>query len=121
MQSWRTDLVLLLGATLFVLLAFILMARSEGNYPPGALHSWFDKLASGKGLCCSFADGVALADPDWGTDRGHYWVEVDGQLLNVDDEAVVTEPNKYGPAVVWPYKAADGLVHIRCFLPGSGA
>jgi hypothetical protein len=26
------------------------------------LNSWFDHLASGKGLCCSFADGTALSD-----------------------------------------------------------
>ncbi len=41
--------------------AFLLVG---GNYPSGALHSWFDKLGSQKGLCCSFADGRTVADPD---------------------------------------------------------
>jgi hypothetical protein len=34
---------------------------------------------------------------------------------------LVTEPNKYGPAVVWPYMDANGATQIRCFLPGAGA
>jgi hypothetical protein len=34
---------------------------------------------------------------------------------------VVTEPNRFGPAVVWPYQDVDGTTQIRCFLPGAGA
>jgi hypothetical protein len=44
-----------------------------------------------------------------------------GEWINVPNSAVVTEPNRYGPAVVWPYMDTDGNIHIRCFLPGSGA
>jgi len=29
------------------------------------LHDWFNNLASAEGLCCSIADGEAVADPDW--------------------------------------------------------
>jgi hypothetical protein len=29
------------------------------------LNGWFNKLASGGGLCCSLTDGVTVADPDW--------------------------------------------------------
>ena len=35
--------------------------------------------------------------------------------------AFVTEPNRYGPAVVWPYMDSNGTIYIRCFLPGAGA
>ena len=87
-----------------------------------ALHAWFDKLASGKGLCCSFADGVAVEDVDWDTGGagGRYRVRLDGRWIEVPDAALVTEPNKFGRAVVWPYQDSSGSTQIRCFLPGAG-
>jgi hypothetical protein len=102
------------------------LARWVGPTDP-ALHEWFERLASGKGLCCSFADGVVIEDVDWGTEaiRGVegkssivYWVVVDGQRLVVPPEAVVTEPNRYGPAVVWPERDSSGRLTVRCFMPG---
>ena len=96
-------------------------ARDDGRYANGPLKAWFDQLASGKGLCCSFADGVSVENVDWDTQNGRYRVRIQGQWLVVPDTAVVTEPNKYGPAVVWPYQDANGATQIRCFLPGAGA
>jgi hypothetical protein len=52
---------------------------------------------------------------------GHYRVRLHGEWIVVPDNAVVTEPNKFGPAVVWPYMGTDGQTQIRCFLPGAGA
>ena len=86
-----------------------------------ASNEWFDQLASKKGLCCSFADGVSVEDVDWDSQDGRYRVRVGGQWIVVPDSAVVTEPNRFGPAVVWPYQDADGITQIRCFLPGAGA
>jgi hypothetical protein len=94
-------------------------ARDDGRYANEPLHAWFDQLASGKGLCCSFADGVSIADVDWDTFEGHYRVRLEGVWITVAPDAVVTEPNKYGPAVVWPYKDAGGATQIRCFMPGA--
>jgi len=108
----------LAAAALMFAFAF---AHAEGNYPDSRLHAWFDKLASQKGLCCSFADGRSLADPDWGTHDDHYWVIVDGVRYAVPQDAVITEPNRFGQAVVWPYTDAQGQTLIRCFLPGGGA
>ena len=98
-------------------------ARDDGRYAKmdPNMHAWFDRLASGKGLCCSFADGFSIADVDWDTKDGRFRVRVDGQWIDVPDTAVVTEPNRFGPAVVWPYRDADGTTQIRCFLPGAGA
>jgi hypothetical protein len=96
-------------------------AHDDGQYANSALKTWFDKLASGKGLCCSFADGVSVQDVDWDTQGGTYRVRVDGQWVVVPDAAVVSEPNKFGPAVVWPYRDFQGATQIRCFLPGTGA
>ncbi len=96
-------------------------ARDDGRYANSPLKSWFDQLQSGKGLCCSFADGASVEDVDWDMQDGHYRVRLGGQWLGVPDAAVVTEPNRFGAAVVWPYMDADGVTQIRCFLPGAGA
>ena len=102
----------------------------DDKYKNAPLHSWFDSLKSGKGLCCSFADGMSIADVDWDTasvasadghNEIHYRVRIDGHWIVVPPDAVVTVPNKYGPAVVWPYQGSDGTTQVRCFMPGSGA
>jgi hypothetical protein len=41
------------------------------------LHQWFNSLASDRGLCCSFADGVKVEDVDWdSTAEGKYRVRL---------------------------------------------
>jgi hypothetical protein len=119
----------LVGAVLVLGILVVLMAISwahDGGQYAGMspqLHAWFDKLASGKGLCCSFADGVSIANVDWDTsgDHGGYRVRLGGAWIAVPDDAVVSQPNKFGPAVVWPYQDGTGKMQIRCFLPGAGA
>ena len=99
-----------------------LFAHDDGRFANSPLKAWFDQLASGKGLCCSFADGVSVQDVDWDTTNdGRYRVRLNGQWVIVPDAAVVTEPNRFGPAVVWPYQDMNGATQIRCFLPGAGA
>jgi len=98
-----------------------LLAHDDGRFANSPLKTWFDQLASGKGLCCSFADGVSVQDVDWDMQNGRYRVRLDGQWIVVPDVAVVTEPNRFGQAVVWPYKDSDGMTQIRCFMPGAGA
>jgi hypothetical protein len=98
-----------------------LLARDDGRFAESPLKPWFDKLASGKGLCCSFADGVKVENVDWDTQNGRYRVRLNDKWIVVPAEAVVTEPNRYGPAVVWPYQDASGITQIRCFMPGAGA
>jgi hypothetical protein len=93
----------------------------DGRYANSPLKQWFDQLASGNGLCCSFADGFSVQDVDWDTKDGRYRVRLQGEWVVVPDEAVVTEPNRFGPTVVWPYLDASGATQIRCFLPGAGA
>jgi len=88
----------------------------DANRPE--LNGWFDKLASGKGLCCSFADGTAVADPDWDSKDGHYRVRLPEGWIDVPDDAVINEPNRDGRTMVWPTHGYLG-VDIRCFMPGS--
>jgi hypothetical protein len=94
-------------------------ARDDGRYTNTPLKHWFDNLSSGEGMCCSFADGFSVSDVDWDMRSNHYRVLLYGEWIDVPESAVVTGPNRYGPAVVWPYMDRDGDVHIRCFLPGA--
>ena len=40
----------------------VALARDDGRYANSPLKSWFDRLARGNGLCCSFADGFRVDD-----------------------------------------------------------
>jgi hypothetical protein len=95
----------------------------DGRYADSPLKSWFESLHSGKGPCCSDADGTALSDVDWQAKDGHYLVRIEGRWWDVPDEAVIDEPNRAGRTMVWPvyYRAVSTLVRveIRCFIPGS--
>jgi hypothetical protein len=101
---------------LIVLLLCTPALAHDASHPE--LNDWFNRLASGKGLCCSFADGFAVADPDWESNKGHYRVRLDNEWIDVPDDAVITEPNRAGRTMVWPMKGPRGT-SIRCFMPGS--
>jgi hypothetical protein len=90
----------------------------DGRYANSPLKPWFDHLASGKGLCCSVADGESVADPDWESKDGHYRVRLENNWIDVPDDAVITEPNRAGRTMVWPMRF-DNQISIRCFMPGS--
>ena len=92
----------------------------DGKYANSPLKRWFDSLGSRRGLCCSAADGQSVEDVDWDTKDGKYRVRLDSQWIEVPPDALVTAPNKFGLAVVWPYKDSEGRTQIRCFIPGAG-
>ena len=56
--------------------------------PDSPLKSWFDSLRSGRGPCCSDADGSVVADVDWESKDGHYRVRLDGEWIDVPEDAV---------------------------------
>lgn len=108
-------------ALVLILLSWMIApaeARDDGRYAASPLKGWFDQLKSGKGLCCSDADGFAVQDPDWDSKDGHYRVRLGGKWIDVPDEAVITEPNRAGMTMVWPINGYEGTT-IRCFMPGS--
>ena len=115
MKFLRTAVALIATAAV---LAGNAMARDDGRYAGSPLKPWFDSLRSGKGPCCSDADGSVVSDVDWESKEGHYRVRLEGQWIDVPDDAVITEPNRAGRTMVWPVKGAVGI-SIRCFLPGS--
>jgi hypothetical protein len=101
-------------------------------YLSNDLKEWFKSLHTGnRGTpCCEEADGQHVADVDWDTQKDdageiHYRVFLLGSWREVPNEAVITEPNRFGPAVVWPVYARGvsgqkEFSFIRCFLPGAG-
>lgn len=108
----------------------------DGRYAASPLKEWFDGLRSGKGPCCSHADGYRLDDADWESSGGRYRVRVPRERflpseeapvpprgtemvwVEVPADAVITEPNRAGRTMVWPIWGSDGL-SIRCFMPGA--
>lgn len=87
---------------------------------PG-LSDWYSGLRSGKGPCCDGPgkDAIHLESDDWESKDGHYRVRLNGNWIDVPDEAVLKEPNKDGRTLVWPVKYYDGETLIRCFIPGA--
>jgi hypothetical protein len=114
-----------IGLSLLAVKAF---ARDDGRYANSELKPWFDSLRSGKGPCCSDADGYALADVDWESSGSRYRVRVprsndpdDKEIMvwiEVPEDAVITEPNRVGRTMVWPIWGFQGP-SVRCFMPGS--
>ena len=118
---WRMPLRIVCALLLSASTTTSMRARDvDGRYAAQnpELHQWFEGLRSGKGPCCSDADGASVADVDWETQDGHYRVRIDGEWVNVPDEAVITEPNRIGRTMVWPIRGYLGL-SVRCFMPGS--
>jgi len=118
-RAGRAPLTIGFAVLLLALASHLGHARDlDGRYANSPLKQWFDSLRSGKGPCCSDADGSALADVDWESKGGHFRVRLDGEWIDVPDEAVITEPNRIGRTMVWPLRGYLGLT-IRCFMPGS--
>ena len=93
-----------------------------------SVSNWFDNLTSSNAIADRSPTAndplkhcLTISDVDWDTKDGHYRVRLHGEWIDVPDIAVVTGPNRYGPAVVWPYMDENGKTYIRCFLPGAGA
>src|SRR5206468_4962730 len=119
--AWQMKRIVF-GLTLcFIVIGLVGSVRArdlDGRYANSPLKPWFDQLASGKGLCCSMADGESVADPDWESKDGHYRVRLENRWIDVPDDALITEPNRAGRTMVWPMRF-NGEISIRCFMPGS--
>ena len=121
MVSWiRSSVVLVI---ILVVLQSAYARDPDGRFANSPLKPWFEKLSSGKGPCCSDADGSVVLDSDWESKDGHYRVRIKDKWWDVPAEAVITEPNKVGRTMVWPIYNWNGAsldrVDIRCFMPGA--
>jgi hypothetical protein len=118
-QMKRIVFALSLTAVVACLVGSVTARDLDGRYANSPLKPWFDHLASGRGLCCSMADGETVSDPDWDSKNGHYRVRLDGGWIDVPDDALITEPNLFGRTMVWPVRLDGQNIVIRCFMPGS--
>src|ERR1700722_18159974 len=84
-----------------IILIFLLLCTPALAHDPShrELNEWFNRLAYGKGLCCSFADGSVVSDVDWESHDGHYRVRLEGRWVDVPDDAV--SPSRTAPAELW--------------------
>ena len=96
---WRAPLIIGFAVLSLGLASQLGHARDRGQFANATpeLRAWFNALKSQKGPCCSDADGSAISDADWESGNGHYRVRIEGEWVNVPDEAVITEPNRIGP------------------------
>ena len=97
---------------------FTVAARDNGQWAQATPEQrrWFSTLHNkNHNLCCAEADGY---DAQWDTKDGSYRVYDQGQWYVVPDQALVTEPNRYGIAKVW-WSHGDPDKMIRCFMPGT--
>ena len=78
---------------LILLLLYSPALAHDASHPE--LNDWFNRLQSGRGLCCSFADGSAVRDVDWESKDGHYRIRLEGRWITVPDEALITEPDRW--------------------------
>jgi hypothetical protein len=119
----RALAVILLRVAVLVVLAWhAAFGRDlDGKYAQSDNHEWVHGLHSPSGTwCCDLSDGHTITDADWQTKGGRYQVRIDGQWIDVPEDAVITEPNRIGQTVVW-YVRHDGVPAVTCFLPGGGA
>ena len=113
--------------SVFLALALVIATAAnardpDGRYANSPLRDWFNSLRNKSMVpCCDTADGQRVEDVDWESVDGHYRVRIDGTWYDVPLEAQIDQPNKFGPAIVWPYKDGTGQTKIRCFIPGAGS
>ncbi len=150
----------MLRLTLILALAFAALpaaARDDGRYAGSKLKPWFDSLKDKNGQrCCADADGATVKDVDWtavdvqrcrrtpalsfekldaGEYAGTFCVRYKNEWWIVPQSALIEEPNRFGPAIIWPVcsskhsvSGADAckdeestLLFMRCFIPGAGS
>jgi len=92
------------GIFLGIFLAIFVASALAHDPSRPELNGWFNKLQSGRGLCCSFADGFAVSDVDWESKDGHYRVRLENIWIDVPDDALITVPNRVGRTMVWPLR-----------------
>jgi len=113
-RCWHATLAVFVAA---LSISKICGARAHDRQHP-ELNGWYESLQSSKGPCCDGTDAKRVDNADWDTKDGHYRVRIDGEWVDVPNEAVVPGPNRAGRTMVWPYYI-NGHPKARCFMPGT--
>lgn len=93
--------------------------RGQFENVPEHIRSWFKSVRSPTGVpCCDIADGHRT---EYDVRRGAYWVPIEGEWMQVPEQAIVRNGgNPVGEAVVW-YVRHSGNISITCFVPADAA
>lgn len=112
---------LITGAIMFLALvvaaigALVRVAGAHDHSRP-ELNGWLKSLYSkSKTWCCDGNDHDPI--DAWEANGTRYRVKFRGIWFEVPDDAVVTEPNKTGDALLWMDKGIT--LKPRCFMPGA--
>jgi hypothetical protein len=113
-EPWRVT------PTVVAIALFALTAGGASGHDPSRpeLNGWYESLHSGKGPCCDGSEAKRVDDADWDSKDGHYRVRIDGEWVDVPNDAVVDGPNRAGRTMVWPYYL-NGHPKVRCFMLGT--
>jgi hypothetical protein len=133
--------LMLAAVSLIALCALLFVPAFAHDHERPELNEWFKGLHSpGKGVCCDGGEALHLRDVEWETQdkpHSHYRVkvpvdqdayeraragaEVDTVWVDVEDDAVIDEPNKAGSPLVWPVYSLGwhSTIWVRCFMPGT--
>ena len=103
-------------------LGMMTAALADYTGPPinPEIRNWFSSVKNSIGeVCCDETESKLIDDYFWVKD--HFEVVIDGTKYKVNPAVVVTEANKYGPAMVWIYPKGSEVSseHIRCFIRGQ--
>lgn len=146
MVPYRNGATMRVPLAIIVAAALALPADAHMKERPD-LDQWLMSLGSARSPCCDNKEAETLADPDWRVDRlgeckpserasfdtdetfkPEFCVRLenpqnenkgDWNWWTVPGSAVVHEPNRAGPALIWLYWNS-GQPYIRCFMPGAG-
>jgi hypothetical protein len=112
-------LVLVIVSLIVLVMALSIHPIRAHDHGRPELDGWFKSLTSrAKTACCDGSDATRLDDVDWESRDGRYRVRVEGEWVDVPEDAVIDGPNRAGPAMVWPWWK-NGQRAVRCFMPGS--
>src|SRR5689334_5113096 len=108
---------LLFAALTSALLATPAAAHDNGRYANADpnIKAWVNGLKSarsGKTGCCDESAGAA-PEAVWGMGNGKYRVSIGAKIYGGPADAVITEPNRIGYAVVWFYWQSDTTTGVR--------
>jgi hypothetical protein len=119
-QSTMGTLFVFIGAIALLIMLMLQIPAHAHDHSRPELDGWFKGLqSSSKAPCCDGSDAMRLDDVDWISKGGHYQVRLEGEWIDVPDDAIVGEPNRAGPTMVWPWRTDGKLNRVRCFMPGS--
>lgn len=114
-----TKILIVIAALLAVILFCVAAYAHDHEHPENdaCLAGLMSKSGSS---CCDGQDATRLDDAEWRTKGVHYQVELEGEWVDVPDNALIQGGKGCpGPTRVWTMHL-NGKLYPHCFAPGAG-